>query len=128
MEIDKKIIIKLIQALEDLKKSIKGIEINNEDNSVDVLTNDIAIFLIFKDNKLLGYNIAIGGGLGMTHNKPETFPYLAKPLLFCNPTDLIQVLEQIVKIQRDYGDRKNRKHARLKYLVAEEGTKWFKRF
>ena len=97
------------------------------DNSVDVLTNDIAIFLIFKNNKLLGYNIAIGGGLGMTHNKPETFPYLAKPLLFCNPSDLIQVLEQIVKIQRDYGDRKNRKHARLKYLVAEEGTKWFKR-
>ena len=98
-----------------------------EDNSVDVLTNDIAIFLIFENNKLLGYNIAIGGGLGMTHNKPETFPYLAKPLLFCNPSDLIQVLEQIVKIQRDYGDRKNRKHARLKYLVAEEGTKWFKR-
>ena len=97
------------------------------DNSVDVLTNDIAIFLIFKNNKLLGYNVAIGGGLGMTHNKPETFPYLAKPLLFCNPSDLIQVLEQIVKIQRDYGDRKNRKHARLKYLVAEEGTKWFKR-
>ena len=97
------------------------------DNSVDVLTNDIAIFLIFKNNKLLGYNIAIGGGLGMTHNKPETFPYLAKPLLFCKPSDLIQVLEQIVKIQRDYGDRKNRKHARLKYLVAEEGTKWFKR-
>lgn len=98
-----------------------------EDNSVDVLTNDIAIFLIFKNNELLGYNIAIGGGLGMTHNKPETFPYLAKPLLFCNPSDLIQVLEQIVKIQKDYGDRKNRKHARLKYLVAEEGTKWFKR-
>ena len=98
-----------------------------EDNSVDVLTNDIAIFLIFKKNQLLGYNIAIGGGLGMTHNKPETFPYLAKPLLFCNPSDLIKVLEQIVKIQRDYGDRKNRKHARLKYLVAEEETKWFKR-
>ena len=98
-----------------------------EDNSVDVLTNDIAIFLIFKKNQLLGYNIAIGGGLGMTHNKPETFPYLAKPLLFCNPSDLIKVLEQIVKIQRDYGDRTNRKHARLKYLVAEEGTKWFKR-
>ena len=98
-----------------------------EDNSVDVLTNDIAIFLIFKKNQLLGYNIAIGGGLGMTHNKPETFPYLAKPLLFCNPLDLIKVLEGIVKIQRDYGDRTNRKHARLKYLVAEEGTKWFKR-
>lgn len=98
-----------------------------EDNSVDVLTNDIAIFLIFKKNQLLGYNIAIGGGLGMTHNKPETFPYLAKPLLFCNPLDLFKVLEEIVKIQRDYGDRTNRKHARLKYLVAEKGTKWFKK-
>ena len=98
-----------------------------EDNSVDVLTNDIAIFLIFKKNQLLGYNIAIGGGLGMTHNKPETFPYLAKPLLFCNPLDLIKVLDEIVKIQRDYGDRTNRKHARLKYLVAEKGTKWFKK-
>ena len=98
-----------------------------EDNSVDVLTNDIAIFLIFKNNHLHGYNIAVGGGLGMTHNKPETFPYLAKPVLFCQPSDLIPVLESIVKIQRDYGDRTNRKHARLKYLVAEEGTKWFKR-
>jgi len=98
-----------------------------DDNSVDVLTNDIAIFLIFKNNQLLGYNIAIGGGLGMTHNKPETFPYLAKPLLFCKQSELIKVLEEIVKIQRDYGDRTNRKHARLKYLVAEKGTKWFKK-
>ena len=63
----------------------------------------------------------------MTHNKPETFPYLAKPVLFCYPSDLISVLESIVKIQRDYGDRTNRKHARLKYLVAEKGTEWFKK-
>ena len=98
-----------------------------EDNSVDVLTNDIAIFSLFKNQSIYGYNIAVGGGLGMTHNKPETFPYLAKSLLFCNPSDLINVLKSIVMIQRDYGDRKNRKHARLKYLVAEEGTKWFKR-
>ena len=97
-----------------------------EDNSVDVLTNDIAIFLIHKDNKVLGYNIAIGGGLGMTHNKPETFPYLAKPVLFCEVNDLKKVLEEIIKIQRDYGDRTNRKHARLKYLVAEKGASWFK--
>ena len=97
-----------------------------DDNSVDVLTNDIGIFSIFKNNHLEGYNINIGGGLGMTHNKPETFPYLAKPLLFCNPLDLIPVLESIVKIQRDHGDRSNRKHARLKYLVDEKGIEWFK--
>jgi len=97
-----------------------------EDNSVDVLTNDIAIFSLFKNQSIYGYNIAVGGGLGMTHNKPETFPYLAKSLLFCNPSDLINVLKSIVMIQRDYGDRKNRKHARLKYLVAEKGTNWIK--
>lgn len=97
-----------------------------EDNSVDVLTNDIAIFSIFKNKSISGYNIAIGGGLGITHNKPETFPYLAKPLLFCSSSDLINVLKNIVIIHRDYGDRKNRKHARLKYLVAEKGTNWIK--
>ena len=98
-----------------------------EDNSVDVLTNDIAIFSIYKKNIHQGYNIAIGGGLGMTHNKPETFPYLAKELLFSNTSDLIPVLQEIVQIQRDYGDRNNRKHARLKYLVDEKGVKWFKK-
>ena len=97
-----------------------------EDNSVDALTNDIGIFLIHKNNRVLGYNIAIGGGLGMTHNKPETFPYLAKFVLFCESEYLLSVLEEIIKIQRDYGDRTNRKHARLKYLVAEKGTDWFK--
>ena len=97
-----------------------------EDNSVDVLTNDIAIFLIYKDTKVLGYNIAVGGGLGMTHNKPETFPYLAKPILFCSKVDFIKVIEAIVKIQKDFGDRTNRKHARLKYLIAEKGINWFK--
>jgi len=97
-----------------------------EDNSVDVLTNDIAIFLIYKNNKVLGYNIAIGGGLGMTHNKPETFPYLAKTILFCSKIDFIKVIESVVKIYKDYGDRTNRKHARLKYLIAEKGINWFK--
>jgi len=97
-----------------------------EDNSVDVLTNDIAIFLIYKNNKVLGYNIAIGGGLGMTHNKPKTFPYLAKPILFCSKIDFIKVIESVVKIYKDYGDRTNRKHARLKYLIAEKGINWFK--
>ena len=62
----------------------------------------------------------------MTHNKPETFPYLAKPILFCSKVDFIKVIEAIVKIQKDFGDRTNRKHARLKYLIAEKGINWFK--
>tara|TARA_B100000029_G_scaffold79792_1_gene71300 strand:+ start:2130 stop:3815 length:1686 start_codon:yes stop_codon:yes gene_type:complete len=102
-----------------------GITVYN-DNSIDVLTNDIAIFLIHKNEKILGYNIAIGGGLGMTHNNPKTFPYLAKHLLFCEESDLIKILEEIVIIHRDFGDRTNRKHARLKYLVDEKGISWFK--
>jgi len=62
----------------------------------------------------------------MTHNKPETFPYLAKPILFCSKIDFIKVIESVVKIYKDYGDRTNRKHARLKYLIAEKGINWFK--
>ena len=63
----------------------------------------------------------------MTHNNPKTFPYLAKPLLFCEEKDLIKILEEIVFIHRDFGDRSDRKHARLKYLVDEKGISWFKK-
>ncbi|MEE2744457.1 MAG: NADPH-dependent assimilatory sulfite reductase hemoprotein subunit [Bdellovibrionota bacterium] len=97
-----------------------------EDNSVDVLSNDCAIIAIFKKNKLLGYNLAIGGGMGMSHNNPNTYPRLASPFFFVGPDDLISAVEGIVKVHRDYGDRTNRKHARLKYLVEEKGTAWVK--
>lgn len=97
-----------------------------EDNSVDVLTNDCAIIALFKGQELMGYNLAIGGGMGMSHNNPHTYPRLASPFLFVRPDDLVSAVEGIVKVHRDYGDRTNRKHARLKYLVEEKGTAWIR--
>lgn len=95
-----------------------------EDNSIDVLTNDLAILALFEGERLAGYNIAVGGGLGMTHNKPETYPRLATAIAFVEPDDLIEAAEAVIGLQRDHGDRANRKHARLKYLVAERGAPW----
>src|SRR5882724_2698359 len=97
-----------------------------EDNSVDVLTNDLAIIALFEGGVLQGYNFALGGGLGMTHNKPKTFPRLATPVAFVAPDDLLAAAAAVVRLQRDHGDRANRKHARLKYLIAERGEEWAK--
>lgn len=75
---------------------------------------------------LRGYNFYLGGGLGMTHNKPETYPRLASPVCFVEPQDLIAAAQAVVKLQRDYGDRTDRKHARLKYVMQEKGEAWAK--
>jgi sulfite reductase (ferredoxin) len=97
-----------------------------EDNSVDVLTNDLGIVALFADGVLQGYNLALGGGLGMTHNKPKTYPRLATFIAFVEPDDLLAAAGAVVRLHRDYGDRADRKHARLKYLIAERGEEWTK--
>lgn len=97
-----------------------------EDNSIDVLTNDLALVLIYEGDILLGYNVCLGGGLGITHNKPETYARLATPIAFVEPKDLLRVTEATIKLQRDFGDRTDRKHARLKYVVEEQGIAWIR--
>jgi sulfite reductase (ferredoxin) len=97
-----------------------------EDNSVDVMTNDLAIVALFEDGVLQGYNFALGGGLGMTHNKPKTFPRLATPVAFVAPDDLLAAAAAVVRLHRDHGDRADRKHARLKYVIDEMGEEWAK--
>lgn len=97
-----------------------------EDNSIDVLTNDLGIVALFEGQVLQGYNLTVGGGLGMTHNKPQTYPRLATPLAFVPPERLVDAVKAVILVQRDHGDRVNRKHARLKYLLDEKGTAWFK--
>ena len=95
-----------------------------EDNTIDVLTNDLAIVALFEDEQLLGYNFLLGGGHGMTHNKPETYPRLATPVAFIEPDDLLDAAAAVVRLHRDWGDRGNRRHARLKYIIAERGEAW----
>jgi len=97
-----------------------------EDNSVDVFTNDLGIIALFEGERLQGYNFALGGGLGMTHNNPRTYPRLASLVAFVEPDDLVAAAEAVVKLHRDHGDRSNRRHARLKYIIAEQGEAWAK--
>jgi sulfite reductase (ferredoxin) len=98
-----------------------------EDNTIDVLTNDLAIVALFDgggNGRLLGYNFLIGGGHGMTHNKPATYPRLATPVAFVEPDDLLEAAKAVVRLHRDWGDRGNRRHARLRYVIAERGEAW----
>ena len=96
------------------------------DNSVDILTNDVGVVPVLSPTDvLLGFDLFVGGGLGMTHRKPDTFPRLADAFGFVEPEDLLRVVRAVVEVQRDFGDRTNRKHARLKYTIADRGLAWF---
>jgi sulfite reductase (ferredoxin) len=95
-----------------------------EDNTIDVLTNDLGIVALFEDDTLTGYNFHLGGGHGMTHNNPRTYPRLATPVALVGPDDLLEAAAAVVRLHRDYGDRGNRRHARLKYVIAERGEAW----
>ena len=96
-----------------------------EDNCVDVYTNDIGIVPEIKNGEVSGFNILVGGGLGMSHGAKDTFPRLADPLCFVKPDEILEITKAIVLVQRDHGDRKSRKHARMKYLIHDRGLTWF---
>jgi sulfite reductase (ferredoxin) len=92
------------------------------DNTIDVLTNDLGLIAVYNDqNALLGYNVAIGGGLGMTHNRADTYPRLASIIGSVGPDALVAVSEAVIRFQRDNGNRGDRKRARLKYVVDDLG-------
>ena len=95
-------------------------------NDVDVFSNCLGFVGIPDGEKIIGYNVLVGGGLGMTHGKTATFPRLADVIGFCKPEQVVQVSEEVVKIQRDHGDRSDRRHARLKYTIEDRGVEWFK--
>jgi sulfite reductase (NADPH) hemoprotein beta-component len=97
-------------------------------NDVDVYAHDLGFIAIADESgkKLLGFNVTVGGGLGMSHNQIETFPRLADVLGFCTPEQVIDVAEKVVTVQRDYGDRVDRKFARFKYTIANRGLDWFR--
>ena len=97
------------------------------DNSVDVYTNDVGIIpLLADDGTVVAYDLIVGGGLGMTHGKTATFPRLGDHLGSVPADRLLDAVRAIVLVQRDFGDRTNRKHARLKYLIADRGLEWFR--
>jgi len=97
-----------------------------EDNCIDIYTNDLGFLAIVEHNQIVGYNVLVGGGMGMTPSAKKTFPALAKPLTYVTPDQVVAVAEAIVKVQRDFGNRSDRKLARLKYLIANWGVPRFK--
>src|SRR3989442_9619866 len=100
-----------------------------DDNCTDVYSNDLGFLAIpagDAGDRLAGFNVVVGGGLGMTHGKKLTYPRLADPLGFAAPEHVVEVAEAVITVQRDYGDRTDRRHARLKYLLDDRGLEWFR--
>ena len=93
-------------------------------NDLDVFTNCLGFIAFVENDKLAGYNLAVGGGMGRTHGNVQTFPRLADVLGFFTPDKLVDVAKAVVTIHRDFGDRTDRKRARLKYVVEERGADW----
>jgi sulfite reductase (NADPH) hemoprotein beta-component len=93
-------------------------------NDVDIFTNDLGFIVIADGDKLLGFNVLVGGGMGMSHGNAQTFPRLADVLGFVRPEHLEAVAKGVLTIHRDFGDRTNRKHARIKYVLEEKGAEW----
>ena len=97
------------------------------DNSVDLLTQDIGLVQFADPNgRPQGCNVYVGGGMGRTHNKDETFARTADPLGYVSQEHVLDLVQAIVALQRDHGDRAQRRHARMKYLIHERGIAWFR--
>ena len=95
-------------------------------NDVDVFAHCLGFIAIVEDGKLLGFNVSVGGGMGMTHGNEKTFPRLAEVIAFCTPDQAVAVAEKIVTIQRDHGNREDRANARFKYTVERLGKDWIR--
>jgi sulfite reductase (ferredoxin) len=95
------------------------------DNCVDIYTNDMGFLAVVRDGRIVGYNVLVGGGLGTTPSAKKTFPALARRMAFALPEQVLAVAEAVVKVQRDFGCREDRKVARLKYLIHNWGLDAF---
>lgn len=96
------------------------------DNDVDIYTQDLGFIAILENGRLEGFNVTVGGGMGRTDNEPGTYPRLADVACFVRPDQVLDVSAEILRIQRDYGDRVDRKHSRFKYTIDDRGLDWFK--
>ncbi|RLV95629.1 Sulfite reductase NADPH subunit beta [Spathaspora sp. JA1] len=95
-------------------------------NDVDVYAHDVGLIAIVEDNEVIGFNVLAGGGMGSTHNNKKTYPRTGSMLGYISKDQVHVVCEKIMLVQRDFGDRTNRKHARLKYTIDDLGVEVFK--
>ncbi|QHT70633.1 assimilatory sulfite reductase (NADPH) hemoprotein subunit [Rhodocytophaga rosea] len=94
-------------------------------NDIDVFANDLGLIAIEENGELKGFNICVGGGLGSTFGEKETYPRLADVIGFVPKDKVIEASETVITIQRDYGNRANRRNSRLKYTIDKRGLEWF---
>jgi sulfite reductase (ferredoxin) len=97
-----------------------------EDNCIDVHAQDLGLLAIVEGGAVVGFNVLVGGGMGMSHGNPNTFPYLARPVCYIPARAVLGVAEAVAKLFRDHGNRANRKRARLKYVVHDWGVEKFR--
>jgi sulfite reductase (ferredoxin) len=97
-----------------------------EDNCVELYSNDLGFLAIVEKERIVGYNVVVGGSMGVTPSAHKTFPAVAKRMAFVSPEQVVGAAEAIVKVQRDFGNREDRKIARMKYLIANWGVPAFK--
>ncbi len=95
-------------------------------NDIDVFTNDCGLIAIVENGQLAGFNLLAGGGMGMSHGNAQTYPRLADVIGFVPADKAVEAVKAVVTVHRDFGDRTNRKHARLKYVISEKGVDWFR--
>lgn len=97
------------------------------DNCIDVYSNDLGLVAMRdREGGLAGFNLLVGGGLGRTNHKPNTYPAVARLIGFVAADRVQEATKAVIGVQRDFGDRVNRRHARLKYLLADRGLDWFR--
>ena len=96
-------------------------------NDVDIFAHDLGFIAILDEaGAVAGWNVTVGGGMGMTHGEPDTYPRTADVMGWCETRDAVAIAEAVVTVQRDWGDRLNRKHARLKYTIEDRGLEAFR--
>lgn len=96
------------------------------DNCIDIFSQDLGFLADVQNGKVVGYDVLVGGGMGMTHGRANTFPHLSKAICYIPREDLLGAAEAIIKLYRDHGNRADRKRARIKYLVADWGVEKFR--
>lgn len=98
-----------------------------EDNCIDIYTQDLGLLAVVRDGEIIGYNVLVGGGMGTTPAKKVTYPALGKRMAFVTPDQVVGVCQAVLKVQRDNGNRSDRKTARMKYLVDRWGIEKFRK-
>jgi sulfite reductase (NADPH) hemoprotein beta-component len=109
-----------------LPRKFKAVVAVPPSNDVDIFAHDLGFIAIVEKGEVIGWNVTVGGGMGMTHGDLNTFPRTADVLGFCKPDQAVDVAEKVLTVQRDWGNRENRARARLKYTIEDRGLDAFR--